>query len=293
MIALVTAAEAVHLDEDLAPLTKAFESAGLAHEVVVWDDPTIDWAHFELVVVRSTWDYASRRDAFLGWAGRVAAVTTLRNPADVLAWSTDKRYLLDLARASVPITPTVIFEPGARVELPPDVVRGRDLVVKPVVGAGSVDAERFQSERYAAAVAHTERLLAEGRAALVQPYLHSVDTYGETALVFFAGVYSHAVRKGPILRAGGVEFVDGGLFAAEDISPREPSAAERNVAGAALAAVPGGRERLLYARVDLVLDDDGDPVVLELEAAEPSVFLEHAPHAAARFVAAITATLSR
>ncbi|HEX9258272.1 MAG TPA: hypothetical protein VF855_01965 [Acidimicrobiales bacterium] len=293
LIALVTAAEAAHLDEDLPPLAGALTAAALDHEVVVWDDPTVDWRRFDLVVVRSAWDYAGRRDDFLDWADRVAAVTTLRNPLDILAWSTDKRYLLDLAAAGVPVTPTVVFEPGDEVVLPASMSGARDLVVKPVVGAGSIDAERFEPEHYPAAVAHAERLLAQGRAAMVQPYLHSVDTYGETALLFFGGVYSHAIRKGPILRTGGVELVDGGLFAAESITPREPTADERNVAGLALAAVPGGRERLLYVRVDLVLADDGQPVVLELEAAEPSVFLDHAPHAAERFVASIAAALPR
>jgi hypothetical protein len=125
---------------------------------------------------------------------------------------------------------------------------------------------------------------------MVQPYLASVDTAGETALLFFSGEYSHAIRKGPLLLPG----VEGerveGLFVQEEIEPREPSAAERAVAQAALGAVPGPMP--LYARVDLLAGEQGDPVLLELELTEPSLFLSHAPGAADRLAQALVRTLS-
>lgn len=279
-VALVTAAAARHLDEDLAPLVAALAAAGAHGEVVVWDDPAVDWRSFDLVVVRSTWDYVPRRAEFLAWADRVAAATRLANAPAVLAWSTDKHYLRNLSAAGVPAVPTAFFEPGDAVVLPPV-----ELVVKPAVGAGSVDAERHAGRTTARV--HVERLLAAGRSVMVQPYLSEVDRHGETGLVFFGGRYSHAVRKGPILRPGGTEFVDGGLYAAEDLSAREPSEAERAVADACLDAVPAPRSSLLYARVDVVPGDDGRPVVLELELAEPSVFVDLAPGAAGRFAAAM------
>jgi len=122
------------------------------------------------------------------------------------------------------------------------------------------------------------RVVAEGSEgvwAAVQPYLSQVDTDGETALFFFAGVFSHAVRKGPLLTPG-MELV-AGAYAPETIDPREPSAAERDAAEQvldALAAVaPAAREDLVYARVDLVPGADGSPTLLELELTEPSMFL--------------------
>ncbi len=245
-----------------------------------WDDATVDWASFDVAVVRSVWDYALRRDEFLGWADRVSALTRLDNPPAVLRWNTDKRYLDDLTRAGVPVTPTRFIAPDEPVVLPSD----GEFVVKPTVSAGSLDTDRYGPDDHATAGAHIARLQAEGRTAMVQPYQAAVDEQGETGLVFIAGKFSHAFRKGAIL-VPGMQTVEG-LYAEEDITPREPSADELGVAHAALAAVPGGPE-LLYARVDLVPDDDGRPIVLELELAEPSLFLETDPGAANRFAAVL------
>lgn len=278
-VALVTAQQARCLDEDLGPLAAALERLGIAHEIAVWDDPGVDWRRFGRIVVRSTWDYASRRDSFLAWAERAAAAAALHNPLAVLRWTTDKQYLADLAAAGVAIVPSRWCPPGARPELPDG-----PFVVKPSVGAGSVGAARFAPGEHAAATAHVEGLHAAGHVALIQPYLGAVEDAGETALVFFAGVFSHAIRKGAIL-VPDLRMVDG-LYAAEKIRPATPSAAQLAVARAALAAVPGGGP-LLYARVDLIPDDEGAPRVLELELCEPSVFLDHADGAADRFAAAI------
>jgi glutathione synthase/RimK-type ligase-like ATP-grasp enzyme len=283
MIALVTAAAARHLDEDLPLLSRALGDARLDHEIVVWDDASVDWARFDLAVVRSTWDYAPRRDEYVAWARQVPR---LANPADVIAWNTDKRYLRDLARAGIAVTPTTWIEPGDAPRIPDG-----EIVVKPAVSAGARDTARYAPDARASAIEHVKRLQAEGRTAMVQPYLSGVDEHGETALLFFGGVFSHAIRKGPILipGAGCVE----GLFAKEDISPRAPSEAERALAERTLERVPGGRDRLLYARVDVVPGPDGAPMVLELELSEPSVFLGHAPGAAERFARAIAARAAR
>lgn len=279
-VALVTAQQARTLDEDLVPLAAALERQGIAHEVVVWDDPEVDWRRFRRIVVRSTWDYAGRRDAFLAWAQRAAAAAPLHNPLVVLRWTTDKRYLADLEAAGVAIVPSRWCSPGERPVLPDG-----PFVVKPSIGAGSVGAARFAADEHEAAAAHVAELHAAGHVALIQPYLAAVEgASGETALVFFAGVFSHAIRKGAIL-VPDLRLVDG-LYAAEKIRPATASAAQLAVARAALAAVPGGGP-LLYARVDLIPDDEGAPRVLELELCEPSVFLDHAEGAAERFAAAI------
>ena len=118
---------------------------------------------------------------------------------------------------------------------------------------------------------------------MLQPYLDRVDDFGETALLHFGGSFSHAIRKGPLLRAG--DALVEGLFAPEQITRRVPDDAERRLAADALAALPFGMP--LYARVDLIRDPDGRPVVLEVEMTEPSVFLPYAPGAADRFAQAI------
>src|SRR5262249_12086776 len=158
-----------------------------------------------------------------------------------------------LAARGVPVTPTTFV--GPQDDIATTALPDGDLVVKPAVGAGSLDTERYVPERHDDALAHIGRLQDQGRVVMVQPYLHGVDTEGETACIHFNGAYSHAIRKGPILRPDGTTFVEG-LYAAEEITAREPSEAERAVAELVLAAVPFAAP-LLYARVDLVPGPDG------------------------------------
>lgn len=285
-VALVSARAALALDEDLPPLIEAFTARGVLVETPCWDDQAVDWARYHVAVLRSTWDYAERVDEFLRWADRCAAQTHLLNPPAVLRFTTDKHYLLELARAGVPVVTTRFVEPGAdaRSELSRFLAgNAGEFVVKPAIGAGSRDAARYVPGEIERARAHVERLTAAGRSVMLQPYLEHVDEHGETAVIYIDGLFSHAVRKGALLRAGG-ELVTG-LFAPEEINVREPDDNERHVAAAACAALPF--ERLLYARIDLIRDRSGEPVVLELELAEPSLFFNHAPGSAERFAAAL------
>lgn len=288
-IALVSARAARALDEDLPPLVAALRSRHANVSVVDWDDPDVDWQTFEIALLRSTWDYAMRLTEFLAWSERVSGVTRLLNPLPVVRWNTDKHYLAELARAGVPVVPSEFIEPGQDTAAALRGFQSRydtdELVVKPAVGAGSRDAQRHARTDDAAIAAHVRRLVDAGRSALVQPYLEGVDAHGETALIYFAGRFSHAIRKGALLRAQ--EAPTDQLFAAESISPRSPSPEELRVGDMALQAIPFGT--LLYARVDLIRDTSDAPRVLELELTEPSVFLTHASGAAERFAAAILA----
>jgi O-ureido-D-serine cyclo-ligase len=213
----------------------------------------------------------------------------LLNPFEVIRWNTDKHYLGDLARVGVPVVPSAFVEPGENALPTIDALlathaAARDIVVKPTVGAGSRDAQRHARGNRDAIVAHVQRLLDKNRSVLLQPYLDRVDEHGETALLFFDGVFSHAIRKGPLLKRG--EGSTTGLYAKETIEPRTPSADELAVAQRALAAIPFDKP-LLYARVDLIRDDGGAPRLLELELVEPSVFVAHAFGVAERFAQAI------
>ncbi|MFC0526909.1 ATP-grasp domain-containing protein [Phytohabitans kaempferiae] len=288
-VALVTCGQITALDPDDRLVIPELSRRGITAAPVVWDAPDVDWAAFDLAVLRSVWDYPPRRDEFLAWA---AKVPRLANPADVITWNTDKRYLRDLALAGVPVVPTTWVEPGSAWRRPP----GGDVVIKPAVGAGSLDSGRYdlgRAEHRDLATAHVARLLAAGRRVMVQPYLAAVDTYGETALTFLATggelVFSHAIRKNAML-TGPHERVDG-LYKEESVRPRRPIDAELDIARQALAAVPGGAERLVYARVDLIPGPDDLPVLVELELTEPSLFLGTADSAPERFAEAIAARL--
>src|SRR5690349_2876913 len=111
-IALVTAAAARDQDEDLPPLVAALRELGIEPAVVDWDDAGLDWARFDVAVLRSTWDYSMRAAEFLAWAARVSERTRLLNPPEIVRWNTDKHYLATLAAAGVPIVPSTFIEPG-------------------------------------------------------------------------------------------------------------------------------------------------------------------------------------
>lgn len=281
-IALVTAREAQSLDEDLPPLTDALHHAAVDVAVVPWD-AACDWSQFDMLLLRSTWDYMSRLAQFLHWAQLAARATRLVNTLATVRWNIDKHYLGTLATAGVPVVPTTFVEPGADVAAALERFLAADgcteFVIKPAIGAGSRDAERHGRQAPGAAVAHAQRLLTAGRSILVQPYLARVDEEGEAALIFFGGEFSHSIRKGALLRPGAGATT--GLFAPESISARTALADEVQVARRALAALPFAAP--LYARVDLIRDAGGAPLLLELELIEPSLFFGHAPGSAARF----------
>jgi O-ureido-D-serine cyclo-ligase len=291
-LALVTAAAARDLDEDLPPLEAALRMLpGMNTHIVNWDDGDVDWSSFDLALLRSTWDYSQRLPEFLAWAARTSATTTLLNPLPVVRWNTDKHYLRDLTQSGIATVPSFFVEPGedasAALHRFLDAQRPAEFVVKPSIGAGSRDAQRYGSGEAGAATTHIQRLLDVRRSVLLQPYLDRVDEHGETALIFFAGRFSHAIRKGALLRRG--EGPTRALFAVEHITARMPTAQELHLAERTFAAMPFPGP-LLYARVDLIHDADGTPCVLELELTEPSLFFDHAPGSAGRFAEAVAAS---
>ena len=290
---IATCSDLPDLDQDGPALLSALDDRGLHATVAGWDDPYINWSAVELVVIRSTWDYASRRSAFVGWADSLPRVL---NPAQIIRWNTDKRYLADLAAAGVPTVDTIFIAPGEIAA--PLVWRApadwAEYVIKPTVSAGSADTARWRrGTDDEAAAAHLAELLASGRTAMVQPYLTAVDSSGESALIYVAGTFSHSVRKAPILTAGTAPtpLAMDEHDPREQISAREATAAELDLAERVLAAVPGGAGQLLYARVDLLLGEDGQPVLLELELTEPSLYFGTAPGSVERFADAVAAAL--
>jgi hypothetical protein len=282
-VALVTCAIFPDLYDDDHPLRDALSERGVIVEAPRWDDPEVDWSRFALTVIRSPWDYVGRHDEFVAWAQNVPR---LANPADIVAWNTDKRYLAELAAAGIPIIPTDFIGPGETWTAPAE----GEWVVKPTISAGSQDTGRYAlPAQRELAEAHVLRLTGAGRTAMVQPYLTAVDTAGETAVLNTPDAtgeltFSHGIRKGPMLTGPDEGTIEPG---SEDISPRTPSPAELDLARRVLAEIPGGAKRLLYARVDLIPGPDGSPRLIELELTEPSLFLRSAPGSAARLADAI------
>jgi hypothetical protein len=284
-------------DPDEQPLAAALAAGGFAARWVGWDDPDADWDAPIPTVLRSTWNYPLAVDAFRAWIDRVSRAAPLVNPRDVVLANLHKRYLLELDARGVPVTPTLLVERGEDPARALAVLAGAaepagdgiaassdlaliraasSIVIKPEVGAASLDARRF-APRDPAARAHLAHLTARG-AALVQPYLASVEAYGERSMMWIAGALSHAVRKSPRFTADGEHIVG-----AVPIAPVERAVAE--------AAIAPFADRILYGRVDLARDERGQPRVMELELIEPSLYFTQQPGSADAFTAALRRTL--
>jgi hypothetical protein len=289
-VALVTCADVPNPDQDTVRVIEPLKACGIAASRAVWDDPTLDWACFDLCVVRSCRDYHCRHAEFLRWLERVPR---LANPASVLAWNMHKRYLSDLAAEGVPTVPTTWLHPTERWTAP----RNAEWVIKPAMSLAALDTGRYRMDDAAQrglAVAHIGRLQKTGRTVMIQRHLPSVDRDGETSLVFIDGQFSHAIRRHAVLAGPDMgadrRFDPPGALQVERCTP---DFGQVLTARHALAAVPGGPFRLLYARVDLVADTRGRPVVIELELIEPQLYLAFAPSGAERLAKAIAVRARR
>ncbi|HET9710041.1 MAG TPA: hypothetical protein VFP39_17190, partial [Gemmatimonadales bacterium] len=281
-VALVTYAELPDLNPDDHPLRAALVARGARVHAVRWDDGAVAWGDYDVVVLRSCWDYHRRTAEFRDWlAARERGGTPLWNPAAVVRWNLDKSYLRELAAVGVAVPDTLWIEPGSAPDLE-RVVASRPwtrAVVKPRISLSAHDtwitdrvgAARDQ-ERFA-------RLVAE-RGALVQEFVPEIIARGELSLVYVGGHFSHAMCK----RAGPDDFRVQHQYGGR-AEPVAASVAARRGAEQALAAVPG---EWLYARVDGV-ERDGRLLVMELEVIEPELFLAWSLEAAARLAEAILA----
>ena len=284
-VALATCAQRdlVESAGDDAALLAALDRAGIDATPQRWDDPDVDWAGFDAVVVRTTWDYDHRRDEFVAWARAVEAATRLWNPADVVRWNTHKGYLIELEDRGVPVVPTAWLGQGDTVDLHALAHDRRwdAVVVKPAVAAGArglsiVDTHPGDGQ------AAMDALLGTGDV-MVQPLLRRVASDGELSLVCLEGRYSHAVRKLPRDGDLRIHLEYGGTYVPEDPSDDLVALAEW--------VVDATGHDLLYARVDLIPDDDGTWQVGEVEATEPSLYLDRVEGAADRMAAAIATRL--
>lgn len=280
VIALVSCASARTKDLDLQRVADGLQRAGREVSIEDWDDAAVDWTQFAAAIVRSPWDYHVRYDEFMRWVRRVSSQTLLMNPADVIAWNTDKIYLEELIAAGLPVVPTMFVPIGSPTPELPD-----DIVVKPTISAGSNNTARFVNDD-AGARAHIASLHAMGKTAMVQPYQSAIDDEGETGLLYFNGKYSHAFRKAAIFSGVGHDRND--LYVVEKIDVRDATPEQRTVGDAVMAFITRKfTEAPLYVRVDLVPGDNGQSLVIEIEMTEPSLFLHTAEGSADRFAAAV------
>lgn len=244
---------------------------------ISWRAADAHWDHYDLVVIRSPWDYQQACDEFLGVLARIEASTArLENSLDIVRWNIQKTYLRQLEESGVTIVPTHWVENPSMSQLQQlfEQLGSDDIVIKPVVGANADDAfwlKPDSSVEIFRAAEHTFR----NRLMLAQPFVKSVTTSGEISLIFFAGEYSHSVLKTPKPGDFRVQEEHGG-----QIQSFEPDREIIEFAIRTLRNVPGDT---LFARVDVVLLSNNQPALMEVELIEPSLYLTYNRQSPKRF----------
>ena len=251
-----------------APLRRA----GVKAEVRSWADPG-DLSGFDAVAPLLAWFYHLRVADWLALLDKLdAAGARTINDTATLRWNTRKTYLADLAAGGAPVVPTLFVDrltPAAIAEA--HARFGADLIAKPQVSGAAFETIRLRPGAPFAG--------GPGGAAMLQPFMEAVSGEGELSLLYFAGRFSHALAK---VAAGGdfrVQIQYGGVSTRIEAPAEALAAAEQVLAAAA--------RPLTYARVDLIRGTDGAFRLMELEAIEPDLFLEHAPDGGAAFAEAI------
>lgn len=268
-------------DIETAPIQDALTQLGITSETTPWYEER-DWAKYELIVVRSPWDYYWHLDDFLAWTNSMREYPLL-NTSKTILWNINKHYLEELSKAGIPTVDTQFLKPQETVTLP-DI----DFVVKPVISEGALNTARYRADQKSAASEHIEKLHADNIELMIQPYMTNVDQNGERSLLFYNKKLDHSSLKQAVLKAG--EPFDVERESHPDPVPYQPTKEELDLAHTTLEAIPFN-DPLLYARVDIALGENGDPILMELELLDPVLFLAQSEGSAHRYAQAIAAHL--
>lgn len=296
-IAIVTGRYNPHPAKEDLLLLDAFARGGVEAQHAEWEDETAAWDSFDAAVIRSTWDYTHDVDGFVEWTKRAGSQTRLLNPSPICEWNSDKHYLSDLAAKDISIVPTSFVEVGSRFVIPDF----DEYVIKPVRSGGGRNSGRFtrgRDDEKAMRLANEVLQpgcemfgspLPTGRSLMVQPYM-PIETAGERGMVFIGGQLSHAIQKGAVLSDGGGRNIKPGTRGF--IEAASWSEEEEELADRVLKCIPGGFDKCLYGRVDMVRDASGALRLMELELVEPQLFFDLEPGSAERFVEATLSMIS-
>ncbi len=271
-IGIVSCLELPEPDVDAQITLDAFHSAGFQADAPSWDDPSVNWADYDLLLPRATWNYPEKPKEFKAWIDFAASQTTLLNPPDILHENIDKSYLFSLKKQGIPIVPTEKFEDTEFETYFKnwDVDR---IVIKPSIGAGSYLTHYFHSSELNTAVSLAQEIVAAGSNPLVQPFMSAVSQGGERSLIWIDGQFTHRIIKQP-------------RFDGQNESVSAASTPEDDEVELARKILAPIESQLLYARVDLIRQDN-QLFLNELELVEPSLFFQQHPAALNHLVAGV------
>lgn len=262
------AADSVEDEEGL--LLTQLRASGLDVHREVWTDKRVNWSAYQLILLKSPWDYFEQYAAFCKWLDKIKALgIRMLNPYHIVKWNSDKHYLQAIAAAGLKVIPSAIVERGELPLLSSFFYEfGCDkLIVKPCVSGGARHTYTVTPQNLAEHQARITELLKE-EAFIVQPYMTEIETAGEWSFIFLNGKFSHSVVKKPKTGDFRVQPYFGGTTVAA-------VPAEEHIAGAA-AYVERFAKGCLYARVDAILINN-ELHLMELELIEPYLFLDTDP----------------
>ena len=282
-IALLTCATWPGIQEKERAIAQEF-SPHIQADVVVWNDPAVNFSDYQCLVFRTVWDYFEHPEAFSAWLEKIAllGVKTI-NPVAAIRRNQHKFYLKELQELDVDIIPTVFIAKNSGLDLATLIPKHwQRVIIKPAVSGGAYLTRLFDRTEIASVVAEYTTIAAV-RDLLIQPFMPEIQEHGELSLLFFGGKFSHAVLKTPSTGEFRVQSQFGGNYRAIDVSEEVLATAQKIIAAF------GGD--LVYARVDGIISD-GKFLLMELELIEPDLYFNYDPGAKRRYIAALEAALA-
>jgi glutathione synthase/RimK-type ligase-like ATP-grasp enzyme len=252
-------------DED-GDLLLFLQQKGLQIDFVIWNDDSIKWEYYDVIVLKSPWDYHENISLFYAWLEKIKSLgIKMLNPIEIIEWNSNKRYLNDVAKVGLPVITSIYLDKGAKIPTDSSLFEQLDtdkIVVKPCVSAGAKNTMIFDKESILQQSDAINLLLSEEEY-IVQPFVKEVAE-GEWSFIFLNEKYSHCSLKVPKQGDFRVQHYYGGTILYPDPKSQHIQQAEKYIQRFA--------KGTLYARVDGILVDD-TLFLMELELIEPYLFL--------------------
>jgi glutathione synthase/RimK-type ligase-like ATP-grasp enzyme len=282
-LAILTYSKAPQLLPDDRLIIPLLRDNSVIATPVVWNDGDVDWAAFDCLLFRSTWDYYLQADAFYEWLEKTESIgIPTINSISTVRWNMHKFYLRELQSKGINVIPTNFINRNASMNIAIEVPDSWEkVIIKPAISAGSYETVIRNRDEYASHSDHPTFALPDCDF-LIQEFMPEICTDGELSFIFFDRRFSHAVRKTPKVGDFRIQVQFGGNYSAF-----QPSSHQLNAASAVVEAIP---YPISYARVDGIWKDDVF-YLMEVELIEPDLYMGYAPDAAARFVKSITNAL--
>lgn len=252
-------------DEDTL-LFDFLKQKGLDIEPVIWNDSTINWEDYQLIILKSPWDYHEKISEFFQWLDHLKSLKIkLLNNVDILQWNADKHYLKDISDQGFPVVPSLYAAQNTTLPLSIfDQLGTNKIVIKPCISAGAKNTIILEKDKINENMGRINKLFQE-EDYLIQPFQEEIKN-GELSFIFFGEKYSHSALKIPKENDFRVQHYHGGTIEYPDVSTHLIAQAQNFINAFAADT--------LYARVDGIVKN-GLLYLMELELIEPYLFLNN------------------